>query len=184
MFLGPQREYRLPFLSFLPSFNGFQEQLKFLVVVRVATWLSVITQRSRFQGNGDRRGFVVGKLSQSYHTVQAIESLTLDLADLESIWTNSQDRKRVLHLFLTSWQGISTWDHPVSSLAWKLRGWELAESYFLIKPQPATLSLGCLLALTFAKCYCLIIVSLNFGHGPQNKGTCQIKSQFWALFSL
>lgn len=185
MFLGPQREYHLSFLSFLPSFNGFQEQLKFLVVVRVATWLSVIMQRSRLPGNGDRRGFVGGKLSQSNCIVQAIESWAFDLADVESIWTNNQDSRRVLHVFLTSWQGISTWEHLVSSLVWKLRGWEPAESYFLIKPQPVTLSLDCLLlGLTSAKCYCLIIVSLSFGHGPHDKGTCQIKSQFWALFSL
>lgn len=134
MILRPQREYHLPSLSFFPNFNGFQEQLKFLVGVRVATWLSVIMERCRFQGNRYRRGFVVGKLSQINCIVQAIESLTLDLAGLEAIWTNNKGSRRVVLLFLTSWQGVSTWDHPVSSLAWKLRGWELAESCSLIKP--------------------------------------------------
>jgi hypothetical protein len=65
-------------------------------------------ERCRFQGNRYRRGFVVGKLSQINCIVQAIESLTLDLAGLEAIWTNNKGSRRVVLLFLTSWQGVST----------------------------------------------------------------------------
>lgn len=153
MILGPKREYRLPFLSFLPSFNGFQGQLKFLVGSESRIWLSWIMQRCRCQGSGDRGGFVVGKLSQSNCIVQAIESLTLDLADLDAIWTNSLGSGRVLSSsFLDIWAG----DFYLSSSR-KLTGLEalrveLAESYFLIKPQLVAPSLSRRLpALTFRK---------------------------------
>lgn len=136
MILGSKGEDHLPSLSFLPSSNGFREQLKFLVRSESCTWLNLIMQRCRFQGNGDREGFVVGKLSQSNCIVQAMESSILDLADLEAIWTNSLVRRRVLSSSFLDIRAGNFYLRSSSKLSGQEAPWaEQAESCFLINSQ-------------------------------------------------
>lgn len=93
-------------------------------------------QRCRFQGNGDREGFVVGKLSQSNCIGQAMESLILDLAALEATWTNSLGRRRVLSSSFLDIGAGNFYLRSSSKLSGQEAPWaEQAESCFLIKPQ-------------------------------------------------